>query len=276
MPYPRHRMQPARRHSPLARHALAPALLVAAAVAALAFPANGVADCGGPQSATAAHRVAGQLPPLAIGDSTMLLSVPGLAAAGYDVNAQGCRQFYEGVTLMAQLKSSRLLPRMVVLALGANGPIRGSDVSAALKLLGPDGLLVLVTSKNVQANVALDFLAAREDPRHVLVLDWAKYSAGQSFVVRARRPAPRAAGCRRLQRLSGAGAPVRVHDPRLLSGAPLSGSRCPPPRTRRRGEPRPPTRPPRGGPGSPSSPRPAGAGGSGRSHSPPRRRARDR
>jgi hypothetical protein len=162
------------------RRLLAPAALIGAAIAVLAFPAHGRADCGGPQSATAAHRVSGQLPPLAVGDSTMLLSVPGLAAEGYDVNAQGCRQFFQAVDLMTQLKAAHQLPRMVVLALGANGPISGSSISSALKLLGSNGLLVLVTPKNVAANVTLDYTAEREDPRHVLVLDWAREGAGQT------------------------------------------------------------------------------------------------
>jgi len=156
------------------------AALIAAAIAALAFPAPGRADCGGPATATTAHRVAGELPPLAVGDSTMLLSLPGLAAAGYDVDAQGCRQFVAGVDLMTQLKAAHRLPRMVVLALGANGPISPSSIWTAAKLLGAKGLLVLVTPKDVAANVTVDDAAAREDPQHVLVLDWARASAGQS------------------------------------------------------------------------------------------------
>jgi hypothetical protein len=162
------------------RRLLAPAALIAGAIAVLAYPAHGRADCGGPESATAAHRVSGQLPPLVVGDSTMLLSVPGLAAEGYDVNAQGCRQFFQAVDLMSQLMAAHQLPRLVVLALGANGAISGSSITAALKLLGPEGLLVLVTPKNVAANVTLDYTAEREDPRHVLVLDWARESAGQT------------------------------------------------------------------------------------------------
>ncbi len=162
------------------RRLAAPAALVLAGLMLLGRPAHGLADCGGPQSASAAHGVAGQLPPLALGDSTMLLSVPGLAAEGFDVNAQGCRQFYAGVDLMAQLKASHRLPRMVVMALGANGQILGTSITAALRLLGPQGLLVLVTPKNVAANVSLDYTAQREDRRHVLVLDWARQSAGQS------------------------------------------------------------------------------------------------
>jgi hypothetical protein len=159
---------------------LASVALIAAVLAVLAFPAAGRADCGGPQSAAAAHRVSGQLPPLAVGDSTMLLSVPGLAGEGYDVNAQGCRQFFQAVDLIGRLKAAHQLPRMVVLALGANGPITGSSISAATKLLGSRGLLVLVTPKNIAANVTIDYSAEHDDPQHVLVLDWARESAGQS------------------------------------------------------------------------------------------------
>src|SRR5205823_12909893 len=64
-------------------------LLVALAAAAL--PASAQAGCGGVETAYPAHRHHGERPPLAIGDSTMLLALPELAHSGYDVNAHRCR-----------------------------------------------------------------------------------------------------------------------------------------------------------------------------------------
>src|SRR3712207_8342221 len=50
--------------------------------------------------------------PLAIGDSVMLLAVHGLARAGFNVNAQGCRQWRQGHAILARKKRQRRLPRL--------------------------------------------------------------------------------------------------------------------------------------------------------------------
>ncbi len=151
-------------------------------VAALACPPSGEAACGGAVIGQPSHRVAGQLPPLTIGDSTMLLSVPGLAAAGYEVNAQGCRQLYQAIALLSGLQARHELPHMVVIALGANGPITAAAINATLKVLCCGRLLVLVTPREtggaVGQNAAVERAAARADPGSVLLLDWVSYSAG--------------------------------------------------------------------------------------------------
>jgi hypothetical protein len=153
-----------------------------AILAPLAFPALGHASCGGVVTSQARAHPPGQLPPLAMGDSTMLLSLSGLAAAGYDGNAHGCRQWSEALAFLAQLKSQRRLPHMVTIALGANGVITPGNISQALRLLGSSGLLVLVTPRQLGgaagANAVLEHQEARAHPRNILLLDWVKYSAG--------------------------------------------------------------------------------------------------
>jgi hypothetical protein len=160
-------------------HGRAAALI--AILAALALPATGHAACGGVVTARPASHPAGQVPPLAIGDSTMLLSLPGLAARGYDANAHGCRQFAEAYALLVGLRAAGRLPHMVTIALGANGDVTAGDIAATLRLLGPGGLLVLVTPRQLGGsagpNAALEHSEARAHPRNILLLDWVRYSA---------------------------------------------------------------------------------------------------
>lgn len=113
------------------RSATARLLGAGVALCALISPTPAVAACGGAVVGQPGHRVPGQPPPLAIGDSTMLLSVPGLAGAGYEVNARSCRQLYQAVTILASLRALNQLPHMVVIALGANRPITAAELGAA-------------------------------------------------------------------------------------------------------------------------------------------------
>jgi hypothetical protein len=159
------------------------ALATAMAIAALlTLPGASQAACGGTEVAQPTHRVHGQLPPLAIGDSTMLLSLPGLASHGFTANAHGCRQFFQAVQLLAQLKAAGQLPRLVAIALGANGTVTGPDIDSALRVLGPKRLLVLVTPRELGggagSDAATERAAARARPGRILLLDWVAYSAG--------------------------------------------------------------------------------------------------
>ncbi len=67
-----------------ARIALAAVLTMA--LASLWVP-SARAGCGGVEIASPKHKVAPR-PPLAIGDSSMLLALPALARVGYKVNAR--------------------------------------------------------------------------------------------------------------------------------------------------------------------------------------------
>jgi len=141
------------------------------------------AGCGGVETANPKHKVAPR-PPLAIGDSSMLLALPALARVGYKVNARGCRQFSEGLHILRQARRAHRLPHLVVLALGADASVSGSQIEQAKKILGPNRKLGLVTPRELgggQSNDA-DVIrnAGQRDPEHVKVLDWVRYSAGHS------------------------------------------------------------------------------------------------
>jgi hypothetical protein len=139
------------------------------------------AGCGGVETANPKHKVAPR-PPLAIGDSSMLLALPALSRVGYKVNARGCRQFSEGLRVLRDARRRHRLPHLVVLALGADAEITGSQIEQAKKIIGPKRKLGLVTPRELgggQSNDA-DVIrnAGQRDPAQVKVLDWVRYSAG--------------------------------------------------------------------------------------------------
>jgi hypothetical protein len=148
----------------------------------MGHPRAAGADCGGVQTATAEHWRKPYRPPLAIGDSTMLLALPQLAAAGFDVNAHGCRQFSEALTLLAGLAHAHLLPHLVVIALGADGSITSADVAETLRILGRDRELALVTPRELGGGSGSDAAtvraSTRDSPRQIHVLDWVHESEG--------------------------------------------------------------------------------------------------
>jgi len=139
------------------------------------------AGCGGVETANPKHKVAPR-PPLAIGDSSMLLALPALARVGYKVNARGCRQFGEGLRLLRQTRRAHRLPHLVVLALGADASISGPQIDQAKKILGPKRKLGLVTPRELGGGESNDAQvirnAGQRDPEQVKVLDWVRYSAG--------------------------------------------------------------------------------------------------
>jgi hypothetical protein len=141
------------------------------------------AGCGGVETARPKHKVAPR-PPLAIGDSSMLLALPALARVGYKVNARGCRQFSEGLRLLRQTRRAHRLPHVVVLALGADASVTGGQIEQAKKILGPKRKLGLVTPRELGGGESNDAQvirnAGQRDPEHVKVLDWVHYSAGHS------------------------------------------------------------------------------------------------
>jgi hypothetical protein len=141
------------------------------------------AGCGGVEKARPKHKVAPR-PPLAIGDSSMLLALPALARVGYKVNARGCRQFSEGLSVLRDARRRHRLPRLAVLALGADASISGGQIEEAKKILGPKRKLGLVTPRELGGGESNDARAIRNagqrDPERVKVLDWVHYSAGHS------------------------------------------------------------------------------------------------
>ena len=120
--------------------------------------------------------------PVAIGDSTMLLPIPNLAAVGYSVNARGCRGFREAVNIARKLRAKRHLPHLVLINAYGNGGVNPTLISDALQVLGPSRVLGLVTEYDADTghppapDTDVLFKAARQYPHRVFVLDWVKYS----------------------------------------------------------------------------------------------------
>lgn len=155
-------------------------LLVAAAV--LVAPTAADAGCGGVQYLPAKKRPKHGKPPLAIGDSTMLLAMPDLARDGWNVDAHGCRGMEEGLAILRRRRAKGQLPHLVTMALGTDFSISRAQIRRALHLLGPSRVLGLVTPRELGGWSGADARAVRAAgaayKKRVVVLDWVKYSRG--------------------------------------------------------------------------------------------------
>ena len=142
-----------------------------------AAPAADAAECGGVQRAGPQSWHRRYRPPLALGDSTMLLSLPALARDGFSANARGCRQYSEALAFLGALAHANQLPHLVVIALGANGAITTGEVRETLQLLGPTRVLVLVTQRQSGGDRQILSTVARKFTAQVKLLDWVAYSS---------------------------------------------------------------------------------------------------
>jgi hypothetical protein len=119
--------------------------------------------------------------PFAIGDSVMLLAVKGLARAGFNVNAQGCRRWSQGHAILARKKRRGRLPRLVVMALGTNWSIKRREIGRTRRMLGRRRVLAIVTPREPggsPTDARRVRAAARAHPRNIKLLDWVRYSRG--------------------------------------------------------------------------------------------------
>src|SRR3954453_18985223 len=80
--------------------------------------------------------------------------------------------------MLAARRRARTLPRIAILALGANGPIPPSGIRAALRAVGRRRILGLVTPRNLASSQTQMRRAAGAHPERVLLIDWARSSAG--------------------------------------------------------------------------------------------------
>lgn len=122
--------------------------------------------------------------PLAVGDSIMLGAVPQLRRAGFEVDVRGCRQFSEGLAVLATRARAGTLSDRVVVALGANWTIETRQVRRALITLGRRRVLGLVTPRELGGEKTSDQAVIRAAgerwPARVEVLDWVAHSAGKT------------------------------------------------------------------------------------------------
>jgi hypothetical protein len=117
---------------------------------------------------------------IGIGDSVMLGAKTGLRARGFArVDAVVSRQFYSANDVINYWKRRGLLPRRVIVHLGNNGLIQGSDCDAAVRAAGAARIVYFVNLKiprphRVPSNRALTACAHRHSNAHVI--DWFGYS----------------------------------------------------------------------------------------------------
>jgi hypothetical protein len=158
-------------------------LLVALLAAVfLALPAAAHAGCGGVQYLPAKKKPKTGRPPLAIGDSTMLLAMPDLSRAGYNVDAHGCRGMEEGLAILRRRRAAGRLPHLSVIALGTDFTISRRQIKRALHYLGPNRVLGLVTPWELGGYAGNDArvmrAAAQDYKKRIVLLDWVKFSRG--------------------------------------------------------------------------------------------------
>ena len=121
-------------------------------------------------------------PPIAIGDSTMLLPIPDLTRVGFDVNAKGCRGFKQSVWVARDLRNQGKLPKLILINAYGNGGVNDDLIKFALKVIGPKRTLVLVTAYDADTghppapDTDVIVKAARDHPDQIKLLDWVRYS----------------------------------------------------------------------------------------------------
>ena len=157
----------------MSRRAFAGAL-AALAVLITAAPAHAV-EC---KDVFSKIRQSDPFAPLVVGDSVTVPAGDFLGEMGFAVDAVACRTFAQGLAVM----QDRRLPDLVVMALGSNGEVSGTELEAALELVGPFGRLVLVLPKELGGGPDPDgrIMRAFEQahPDQVTTLDWPGFSAG--------------------------------------------------------------------------------------------------
>jgi hypothetical protein len=171
---------------------IALALALLAASLAIASGAQGVGEPG--FSCKKVHRGQAAVnpnpkgkPPLVIGDSTVNLPIPNLSQAGFDVNARGCRGIFEAIDVAAKLRRKGRLPHLILMNGYANGGMKEKQVDELLGAIGKGRVVVLLTEYNANTGkgAAPDtrelFVARREHPHQIAVLDWVKYSRPHHF-----------------------------------------------------------------------------------------------
>jgi peptidoglycan/LPS O-acetylase OafA/YrhL len=113
---------------------------------------------------------------LAIGDSVMLASAPELAQSlpGIYINAKVSRAMIAGISIVDQLARSGRLRRVVIVALGTNGPVTSGQISQLRKAVGDRWLLLVNTfvprSWEHEVNTTLATAASRYP--NVLLVNW--------------------------------------------------------------------------------------------------------
>lgn|GEM_PF-5234324 len=142
--------------------------------------ATASAQCGQDYHATPPHSDVPGGPPLAVGDSVLADAVPLLVRDGFEADGMVCRQMRQGLALLRARGST--LPRLVVLALGTNGEVTPSDIDTALRIVGPERILALVTPHGsvVPSSPEVIRAVAASHAGQIVLLDWDRLVEGHA------------------------------------------------------------------------------------------------
>lgn len=119
----------------------------------------------------------------AIGDSVMIDQEPALQAdiAGIDVEATVGFQWYQGVSLVSQLRTEGRLGSIVVIGLGTNGPISSADFDSMMAALSGVSRVVFINvhvdqpwQSQVNSTLAAGVLRY---PKVAVLADWYSLAA---------------------------------------------------------------------------------------------------
>jgi hypothetical protein len=157
--------------------------LAVAVAGALALPGAALADCGGVQRVAPTRSLGDFRAPLIVGDSVLLGAVHQVAALGFEVNAHGCRGWQEGRRLLWAKRHAGQLPHLVAVQLGTDFTVSVAQVEDVLRILGRRRVLVLVTPREAGGFGGADASAMRQTagrhPNRIVLLDWARHTAGR-------------------------------------------------------------------------------------------------
>jgi hypothetical protein len=179
--------------------------LMGMAALSLVVPAAASAQCGGDTHLPPTTALRDGPAPLAVGDSVMLGAIAQIRRAGFEVDAAGCRLWSQGLELLEERARRGSLPDLIVIALGTNWTVSNDDIGAALRVIGPERVLGLVTPREVGGEPSPDQVVIRQAaerwPDRVEVIDWAAASDGKDTWVYDDGVHLRPAGARALAEL---------------------------------------------------------------------------
>jgi hypothetical protein len=184
--------------------------LIGIAALSLVAPAAASAQCGEEAHLPPTADLGDGPAPLAVGDSVMLGAIGPIRRVGFEVDAAGCRLWSQGVELLSERARRGSLPDLVVIGLGTNWTVTGDDIRAALRAIGPERVLGLVTPRELGGEPSSDQVVIRQAaerwPDRVEVIDWAAASDGRDAWVYDDGVHLRPAGARALAQLMRAAA----------------------------------------------------------------------
>jgi len=142
-------------------------------------PAANAAACGEQTRFKARKDLPGRAP-FVVGDSMLLGAAEEVAELGFALDVRICRPMSEGLDLLRAQRRAKKLPKIVVVGLGSNAPLQRSELSAALRIVGPQRTLGLVTQFEYTGRAGIGAKLMRQtaacQPDRTVLIDWVRYA----------------------------------------------------------------------------------------------------